>query len=289
MANINQNEKKLIEYFKVSCSYLKEIVDIISEAHVKIAKLAINSDNNDEINMALFPLTTCIIDSYRSYYILSSNRCLRDAYVSSRTILETILNTGYIACEGVSAAEKAVNHARQKTYRDLDRILKTKHLEIHIGVKDFKNLNVDKDLQKAIDYYTTTKGKENRKWDEKSTFAKIEIIHDTFGDDISGKLTWALFHIYRYASEVAHGTVFNALHMAGLTKQESIRPKNANDYSKHNYFELALLNQTTMIMGYCIIVILNKYYPLQISVEKWTNLSERFKKERIVKKILRAK
>jgi len=285
MPNINQTEKQLTEYFKVSCTYLKENVDIISKAHVKIAKSAINSTKHDEINMALFPLTTCIIDSYRSYYILSTNRCLREAYVSSRTILETILNIGYISCEGVPAAEKAVNHAKQKTYRDLDRILKTKHLEIHIGIKDFNKLNIDDDLQKAIDYFTTSKGKENRKWDNNSTFSKIELIHDTFGDDISAKLSWSLFHIYRYASEVAHGTVFNALHMAGLTQQDSIRPKNANDYSKHNYFELALLNQTTMIMAYCVLNILKKHYEIQDSIDNWIYLSEKFKKEDIVHKI----
>lgn len=285
MSIINQAEKQLNEYFKVSCNYLKENVDILSEAHKKIAQISIHSTKHDEINMALFPLATCVIDSYRSYLVLSTNRCLRDAYVTSRTILETILNVGYISCEGVSAVEKAVNHAKQKTYRDLDRILKTKHIEIHIGIKDFNNLNIDKDLQKAIDYYTTSKGKENRKWDDKSTFSKIELIHDTFGDDISAKLSWSLFHIYRYASEVAHGTVFNALHMAGLTKQDNIRPKNANDYSKHNYFELALLNQTTMIMAYCVMTIFKKHYDIQESIEKWIYMSEKFKKEKIVHKI----
>lgn len=286
MTSSDKDEKQLSNYFKLSCSYLEDSFKILNDAHVKIAKTAINSTKNNELNMALFPLTTCITDSNRSYIILSTNRCLRDAYLTARTILETILNIGYISCEGVPAAEKAVNHARQKTYRDLDRILKTKHLEIHIGITDFKNLKIDKDLQKAYDSYTTSKGKENRKWTDESIFSKIEIIHNSYGDDISGKLTWSLFHIYRYASEVAHGTLFNALHMAGLTKSNKIRPKTANDYSRFNYFELALLNQTIMLMTYCALKILNKHYSLKNSIDGWIRLSNKFKEEKIVNKFI---
>lgn len=162
----------------------------------------------------------------------------REAYISGRALLETIVNTMFILAEGEVVAARAERHAMQKAARDLKR-------ESSIG-KSIINLisgdvlgRLPQDIQDAIDEFSRPSGAEIQQWTPESLDERIARIGGEYGEAALTRLHFARFGIYRYASEIMHGTYFGALFSFGQTQPNA--PTDAETLKANANQHLALV------------------------------------------------
>jgi hypothetical protein len=141
----------------------------------------------------------------------------RDAYPIARTIIEMIINIGFIMAEGEATALLADRHAQQKAFRDLKRTSSISGFTFTVGWTGKVASEDEKRLAAMTAEFTTKAGREKRTWTDKSVEARTGIIAKCFGHAILTTLHTATFTIYRHASEILHGTYFSALFLWGLT------------------------------------------------------------------------
>lgn len=158
-----------------------------------------------------------IADSCGSLWFLVPNRRFRDAFVTGRTVYLTALNACFICTLGPKAAERALRHASQKAYRDLDRELKLNNLRFAFRASSKPEADSNPQLKAAIAEFTWPKGREITQWTPESVTQQLEKIGSKYGDNVAGKLGLSMMMIYRHASEVAHGTLFGAMWAVGIT------------------------------------------------------------------------
>jgi hypothetical protein len=176
---------------------------------------------------------------------------IRDIYILSRSVIETIINGIFILAKGDEAAEKARAHWLQRSYRDLDR-------ELTIGNQFIKKKYFGKavqeqfpDLQKSIEDFTNKKGKEIHTWTEESVVEKLKEIHSKYGTEISTPLQMGFFAIYDDASQFSHGSFFGALDILGLTDPKGLKPPNEQEFESR-----CRLSLVCQLIFYSIIAII---------------------------------
>lgn len=241
-------------------------------------------NSSNELNIGVGTLTFSIVDSCQSLLILTQNRRLRDAYVCARTILEIILNIGFFAAKGKSSIEKAMNYAKQKSYRDLNRKLEIGDIYIMFGLKGFDDIPIDEELKKCIDEYTSQKGHEVRSWTGENTFNKIKIISEKYGKDLGTVLGLSLFNIYRHSSEIAHGTLFGEFFIMGVTAVGSDKPNNYDDVIKYQIRHLTLINLSVFLAIETTLIILQDHYNIKQEIDESRKLLSSFKNKFFKKK-----
>jgi hypothetical protein len=135
------------------------------------------------------------------------NMSIRDCFGIARSAVETAINAAFIAVSGVTMAEKATKHMRQKRWRDLNRQGKVGSLRINVS----RNVDVEIDdlpgLREALDEYTNRRGGEVRDWTPENLEARIEVISNSH-QRAGLCLGVGMFAIYRPASELLHGTFY---------------------------------------------------------------------------------
>jgi hypothetical protein len=77
----------------------------------------------EEVSRALIPMLQGIGSSSNTLTTLSESSGLhtRDCYSIARSIVEASINACYIIAKGEEAAKRALRHAKQKAFRDLER------------------------------------------------------------------------------------------------------------------------------------------------------------------------
>jgi hypothetical protein len=179
----------------------------------------------------VFPLLHSLLDSCDSLLLLSESRDpklpkVRSSFVVSRTILEIIINILFILAKKDVAADRAHNHWLQKTFRDLERELKIGEQVLKLKWDGEVDLEIYPEIKKALEEFTSNRGKEVNQWTPESLVERLEVIQEKFGSKISNPLQFGVFGIYRHASEISHGTFFSALWILG-TSEPGRGPKNA--------------------------------------------------------------
>jgi hypothetical protein len=158
-----------------------------------------------------------VLDSAGSFATLVGAGKARDCYVLARTLFETILTTAFILAGGEPVAEKAVRHAKQKAYRDLDRESRVAGQVLRMRWRGSVNLDEDPDLKSAVAEYTGKKGQELREWTPENVVQQIECVGRKYGPGVVTPLQGALSTVLRHGSEVVHGTYFGSLYPLGCT------------------------------------------------------------------------
>lgn len=222
-------------------------------------KKLMNSD--DEVALHLYTLLFSVYDSCKSILILTPNYQVRDTFLTARTIFELTLNIGYISSEGKNTLEKAQRHMQQKAFRDLERKLNIESMNLSVKVLGLENLKISKELQAALDEYTTQKGLEVRSWTGENVFRKIEIISNKYGEKIKDILNIGLFNIYRHASEIAHGTLFGLFYIIGATSMKE-RPKDTNELLFIHRQHLTLIIITISMLIEANLIFMNNFKDL---------------------------
>lgn len=176
---------------------------------------------------------------------LARNRKARDAYVLSRTVLETIINTCFILANGPETAEKAWRHANQKAYRDLDRTVRVNEKVFRLKWTGRVDLAQHPELMEAIREYTSKKGREITSWTPETVNQRIEAIDKKYGNRATTSLQLALLAIYRHSSEISHGTLFGAMQSIGLLQP----PGPPNNLEQMIIFRQKQVNMLCLMLG----------------------------------------
>ncbi len=144
----------------------------------------------------------------------------RDCYGVSRTVLEGAVNICYVLAEGERVADQAVRHARQKSYKDLNResvvgdsVIKA----VFAGSSGSAELKVPEAMQADLKEFTSKSGRD-KGWTELNVDERILAAGKTLGVEVLTGLHISRFAVYRDSSEIIHGTLFGALHFFGQTE-----------------------------------------------------------------------
>ena len=132
--------------------------------------------------------------------------------------METIINVCFIYAQGTEAAEKISRHAEQKSIRDLERELRFNTSRIRLKWEGQDELVLKEEVKQALNEFTTTTGKDERKWTPENLIKRLEVIASKYEARVGTSLAFGIFSIYRHASEILHGTLFGVLFVLGFTK-----------------------------------------------------------------------
>lgn len=230
-------------------------------------------DIKDSLKMMYLFYATRIIESSDTLLLLSVHNKLNDSYAISRMILETATNVTYIATKPKDLIDKSLEYAHQKIYRDLDRSLKIGKLSFGIKFNNVDAVIKTDKLENSIKKFTDEKtGEEIRDWtgvDKKTITKKIEHITETFGESIGIAFVAPMFVVYRYSSEILHGTTFGAMHSLGLTKLKHETPQTPEEIKDYQEKTLANILLSFNLLLNCVIKVYLQKYP-----------NEAFEKER---------
>jgi hypothetical protein len=278
-------EQSSIENQKLLRKYLKNQVALLSFVH-----LVILPEKVDEGKWGIiFPLFYAVIDSYDALLTLTQLNSkkvpkLRDCLVISRTIIEIIINIVFVFAKGKSAVKNAYDHYMQKAFRNLDRELQIDDQILKIGLAGEVDLNKNPRLKKALDDFTSKRGREITKWTPETPVEKIEVIHRKYGPRVSKSLQLAFFQIYRLASEIVHGSFFGAMFLLGFSEPGG-PPKNETQRKKRIRAHLSLTLMMVYISGNSLLRVLAKELPDKQLGKKIEELSEKFRNEERLKNI----
>lgn len=182
----------------------------------------------------------------------------RDCFSIARSIIEISVNICYIIAEGSDAAERALRHARQKSYKDLERESKIGGTVIRLAYSGIPDpLSLEK-LQEDILEFTTRTGKE-KGWVDSSIDERIKIAGQKLGGSILTSLHFARFMIYRHSSEVLHGTLFSALHFFGMTLPTN-QPRTQDEMAESIGQHLMLILHATILVLSSIVEAFHRAY-----------------------------
>ena len=153
---------------------------------------------------------------------------VRDAYPVARSVVETVANILFIMAGGRTAAERAMRHAEQKAFRDLDRRFEIGGMTITAGWSGTVEAAERQRLEGLAAEFTSGKGRE-KDWTDESLRQRLDAVTSAFPAAATTLLNAAVFNIYRHSSEVLHGSYFSAVHYWGLTSPGRTRPATTDD------------------------------------------------------------
>jgi len=218
----------------------ERIIDLFNHQLILLANTRQAVKENANMDVAIHALIYSAICSGESLSLLAKRTHFRDCYILGRTLFETLLNAAFILSKGQGAAIRAHRHATQKTYRNLTRELEIGGMKISLSVPELKEPATE--LKIALEEFTGKKGREITSWTEESISERIKFIREKYGSNVAGNFQFALFGIYRNASELVHGTLFGALFSIGYTERATFFPSQEDyDQFRRGHISMVLL------------------------------------------------
>lgn len=250
-----QVEPSPAESVKLGLSFLQKQGHLVVQLGKRLAE-----EPQNVCGPVLGLMMPAIGDSCGSLWFLIPNKRFRDAFVTGRTVFLTILNACFICSQGSGLAEKALRHAKQKAYRDLNRELRINARRIVLARSG--RVRPDADLEAAIREFTGTKGQELQQWTSESVREQLEKIDAKYGGNVAAMLGVAMMSVYRHASEIAHGTLFGVLWSIGATEKIPRSETEASEVQQRHWQSAlnALLFSLNAAM-WCLFQIVSRDFP----------------------------
>lgn len=198
-----EDQRKMWRFVGEQCLQLGEVVKRLRAqppAQFRFANLLFNA----------------VVDSSHSLMLLLENNKIRDCLPLARCVLETTINVCYISAIGSRAASQAVKHAVQKAHRDNLRGFEFRSTNLKIGWTAEPILPTDPIVKAALAEYTSRRGREITSWTAETLEERVEAIETWLGKNLGDRLRFSIFAIYRFSSEIAHGTLYSVLRFVGV-------------------------------------------------------------------------
>lgn len=211
------------------CSTLQQYISLLNELIAIIMKhesvKGVSTENTipDSVEPVVSIMLQALGSSSNTLYNLSGASGLhtRDCYSIVRSIVELSVNICYIIAEGPDAAGRASRHARQKSYKNLERASKINNTIIKLNYSGRPDPSKIEGLEKDIAEFTAQTGRD-KGWIDLNIDKRIEVVGEKLSTSTSDLLHFARFMIYRDSSEILHGTYFGALYFFGITKPNPV-------------------------------------------------------------------
>lgn len=226
-----------MKYFRAVLGVYKQAVDYVVDQGI--------SGNAREQCVAL--LAAAANERATSMALLCEHQRACDAMCIARSTLETLINACFIHLSGLEVAERAIAHARQKGYRDLDRLSAIGDSRIEIRWAGDPNQLATPDMIEAIKKFSRKNGTECTQWIHQSIEERLRFICQVGGVSAMTPFHLAFVSIYRHASEYLHGTVFGAAHAVGAAEPNARAEAGSLD-ERHRMTIVTIL----MLIGLCL-------------------------------------
>lgn len=197
-------------------------------------------------------------------YVQKRGIPVRDCFPVARSAVETLVNATYVLAGREPIADKALRHAQQKLYRDLNKEVGRGEFKLQITASPLPDIDGHAELKKALKEFTTARGRE-KNWTDDSMPMRIEKIGQALGVVPASGLLGAYALIYGDASEIIHGSLYGIqLFYHGRTKP----PESVDDFR-------ALTAQHLEGIFFAIFLALNSYLRAFCIVQKFAVLERR--------------
>ena len=190
-----------------------------------------------EHSKELFLLLLGINDSLSSLSVLSRMNKMRDCYVISRMIYETIINVLYITATNFKAMEDMINYTEEKSQYDSARSISTDKETVFFAFDGEKH-SVGFSKNNPI----KMKG-DPRDWTKDNINKRINLINKKYGDTVSRFLQVAHLSIYRTSSDIIHGTLYGMRHSLGVVNKKD-ETFSMEGMLNHNFSAIIILMLT---------------------------------------------
>lgn len=204
---------------------------------------------------------------------------VKDALAVARGIVEGFINVSYILAAGNSVAKKAEAHARQASYRDLNRETVIAGLQYKQSIVGNFDATASAELEEDLKKYTSKKGREIRPWTNKTIEEKLLVIRDKFGSSPATSLSTAYVSIYRHSSQILHGSYFGVLHFFGVTNPTIERGSSA--IKDHCFL---IHTQLIFCIG-AVVYCWGKYYEFPKIIEEYRRSIQGLKDLEVIKEL----
>ena len=242
--------------------YIKQS-DLLQELY-KYQFDKLEAEPNERVD-SLYLLLFSMHDTAEAVGILIANQKINEAYMMARALLERIINYIFLLYCDEEDYKKYLSYTKQKSYRNLKKNVKAGKLIAELKWTGKLTLENDPDLQKAINLFTSKRGKTITRWRGKSLPEMLNVLSQETDIDIK-PLMLGLLAIYDDASEALHGTLYGTIFQIGLFTRGDIGTKSQIVSSVHGQLSMLLLALGTCIDSLTVAV--DKLFPIKAIREK---------------------
>jgi hypothetical protein len=210
--------RKIDPWFDLAPSVTLDLsLNRIKEDSLQAMRMALAAHRRtDELGCVLGKMLICLNEDTESFSAMAIDRRLRLAIMVARAIFEASINMMRIAVGDENVRRAPMRHARQKCFRDLDRVSDVRGSVVKVRWSGLDAIEPTQAMRDAIAEFSTKSGRESvRGWIDETVEQKMAAIIAARGDKSSVNLQLAHMGIYRHSSEVLHGSFCGAVYSLG--------------------------------------------------------------------------
>lgn len=208
----------------------------------------------------LYPLLFSIHHTGISISLLSRHLHLKECYILARSFLESLVTYTYILSCDEEEYSRYLAYTKQKAYRVLDRSFTVGDSKVGLRWTGSVELEKEPELKKALELFTSEKGKAKTRWTSHSLSEMLESIASRGGLEI-GYLMFAILGIYDDASEALHGTLYGSIFHIGTFAGKTLASKDELKKTWNEQFSALFL-----MLGSCIHTLIYAFHKV-VAVE----------------------
>lgn len=167
------------------------------------------------------PLWRMISLDCKAVDLLLKAQLLSQAYMVGRSILEKVVNIGYLYASDKSELDNFVDYSKNKGVRKYDRKIIVKG-KVRLKLEDGWHESLPDELQDAVSKFTSVNGREVPRWTKSSIDARSKVVEQKYNVSLSPYLSY----LYEDASEALHGTLYGCMFELGVYDIYSAPTKN---------------------------------------------------------------
>lgn len=246
------------EFTNLLFQYYGKQSDLLEELY-KYQFEALKKNPNERVD-SLYLLLYSMHDTAQSVSILAANQKINESYMLARALLERIINYIFLLYCDEEDYNRYLLYTKQKSYRNLNKNIKVGEFIAELKWTGNFDLESDPELKKAVDLFTSERGKSISRWTNKNIVKMLNLIEQRSDIDIR-PLMLSMLAIYDDASEALHGTLYGTIFQIGLFSSGNIKTKRQIVSSVHGQLSLLFL-----ALGSCIdslMLAINKVFPIE--------------------------
>lgn len=167
----------------------------------------------------IYPLLFSIWHTGKSIDLLVRHQHVNESYILGRSFLERLITYTYLIFCDEEEYARYLAYTKQKQYRVLNRSFVAGNSEALLKRSGSIDLAKNPDLKRAVDMFTSEKGKPKTRWTSQTLSQMLQAIASKGAIEI-GYLMLAVLWIYDDASEALHGTLYGSIFHVGLAQDK---------------------------------------------------------------------